>query len=418
MYNITHTYMENNTKSSLPILTDGIKFYQMINPNLTTSHMGVVYFNTNESYEDNAYPVQLTNLYNEGSPVHSSLVNLKRDLLIGNGLKSDDPITNEFLNTTDEEGNSMQTTWEKLCSDYSIFESYSIQIIYNKVGGLHSILHVEQSKVRAKSENDMLNTNIVKTWYVSNNWAKITNKRQTLTNVNNSAIPIANFNPKSWSIDGGRQLAVCRKYIANADVYSIPSYQSVLQYIMLAKELANFHLNKVSGGLFANAIIYLSGNPTDQEKRLFVDQFKRKYQGSNGEKLLFVWGENLELAPKVVPFSTEDNSEVFNELNDIITSHIITAHRATPDLAGIASKGVSLGGDTNKLIAARKYYIETVIKPMRKSMLQTLNGVLSKFGYQDVYVENDELTLDTNKDTTIDNNPVVVNESITSIQAE
>lgn len=380
-------------------MPDLIKFYTQINPNITTTNKGVVYFNSSEGVDDNAYPIQLIDLYKEGSATHSALINLKRDLLIGNGLLTDDPNTEAFLKRKNRNGDNMQRVWEKICMDMAIFESYSLQVINTKDGGLYEILHQDISKVRARAE-DELDTNLVKEWLISNNWAKITNKRYKVYTVLNNAVPIANYNKDNWSIDGGRQLAVMRKYTPSSDVYSIPSYQSVLQYIQLSKELANYHLNKVTGGLFANAIVYLTGNPDDEEKKKFVRDFKNKYQGSNGEKLLFVWGDHTTEAalPKVIPFSTNDEKEVFDELNNIIVQHIITAHRATPELAGIQTNNASLGGDMNKLIAARKYYIKTVIEPLRKDMLSMLNDILEDYGYSKVYVENDDLSIEDSSD--------------------
>jgi hypothetical protein len=383
---------EEPSKAINYAMPESINLYQMINPNLTTTKRGVVYFNSSMDYEDNAYPQQLVDLYNEGSATHSALVNLKRDLLIGNGLQSDDTNTVEFLNKVNTHGDNLQKVWNKICTDYAIFESFATQIIYRKDGGLYELLHQDMSKVRAMDEED-LSTNIVKTWLISNQWAKISNKQYKRFTTDNTAVSIANFNPSQWSIDG-RQLAVCKQYSPNSEVYAIPSYQSVLQYVMLDRELNNYHLNKVSGGLFANAIVYLTGNPNDEEKKKFINDFKRKYVGANKEKLLFVWGDFTDTQmPKVIPFSTEDSKDVFAELNEIITQKIITAHRATPDLAGIATKGSDLGGDANKLAVSRAYYIKSVIEPMRKEMLDTINSILSNFGMGEVYVENEELNL-------------------------
>lgn len=395
-YEVVNGSVKDKLNYAMP---DLIKFYTQINPYITTTNKGVVYFNSSESIDDNAYPIQLIDLYKEGSATHSALINLKRDLLIGNGLFTDDANTLAFLKKKNRNGDNMQRVWEKMCMDMAIFESYSLQVINNKKGGLFELLHQDISKVRARAE-DELDTNLVKEWLISNNWAKITNKQYKVYTVLNNAVAIANYNKENWSVDGGRQLAVMRKYTPSSDVYSIPSYQSVLQYIQLSKELANYHLNKVTGGLFANAIVYLTGSPDDEEKKKFVRDFKNKYQGSNGQKLLFVWGDHAteSALPKVIPFSTNDEKEVFDELNNIIVQHIITAHRATPELAGIQTNNASLGGDVNKLIAARKYYIKTVIEPLRKDMLSMLNDILEDYGYSHVYVENDDLSIEESSD--------------------
>ena len=107
----------------------------------------------------------------------------------------------------------------------------------------------------------------------------------------------------------------------------------------------------------------------------------------------------------MIPFSTNDEKEVFDELNNIIVQHIITAHRATPELAGIQTNNASLGGDVNKLIASRKYYIKTVIEPLRKDMLSMLNDILEDYGLGHVYVENDDLSIEDSDD----NKPIVNN---------
>ena len=113
-------------------MPDLIKFYTQINPHITTTNKGVVYFNSSESVDDNAYPIQLIDLYKEGSATHSALINLKRDLLIGNGLLTDDPNTEAFLKRKNRNGDNMQRVWEKICMDMAIFESYSLQVINNK----------------------------------------------------------------------------------------------------------------------------------------------------------------------------------------------------------------------------------------------------------------------------------------------
>jgi len=396
-YSKDYEVVEGSTRDKLnyamPLLT---QLYQQINPNLTTSKKGVIYFNTTQDLEDNAYPNQVVDLYNEGSATHSALINLKRDLLVGMGLTPVDGNVNTqaFIDKVNSHGDDLNKVFYKISMDFAIMEMFALQIIYDKVGRIYEVLHQDITKVRAMDE-ESTESNLVKTWLISNQWAKITNKTFKRYTPNNSAVAIQNFNPNSWSEDAGRQLLVCRKYTPNSEAYSIPSYQSVLQYIQLDRELSNFHLNKVSGGLFANAIVYLTGNPSDEEKTRFVNEFKRKYVGSNKEKLLFVWGDYVaeNQLPKVIPFSTNDEKEVFKELNDIITQKIVTAHRATPELAGIQTNNASLGGDANKLNVSRAYYIETVINPMRNEMLDTLNLVFKKNEMSQVKVENAALTL-------------------------
>ena len=55
----------------------GIKLYKAINPNITTTKKGVLYFNADA--DDNAFPNKMVDLYTNASSVHSNLINLKRN---------------------------------------------------------------------------------------------------------------------------------------------------------------------------------------------------------------------------------------------------------------------------------------------------------------------------------------------------
>ena len=63
------------------------KMYSEIAPNQVTLKNGVVYFNSNEDENDNAYPFQLIDLVKEASATHTACLNLRTDLVIGNGLE-------------------------------------------------------------------------------------------------------------------------------------------------------------------------------------------------------------------------------------------------------------------------------------------------------------------------------------------
>ena len=383
---------------AMPILEN---LYAEINPNITTVVSGkqdIIYFNTNNS-NDNAYPTKLIDVYQNSSATHSNLINLKRNLLIGEGLVpvlSGDTATQEFLDHLNSYGQNMQEIWEKICYDYTLAEAYALQVIYNSLGKITDVYHQDVSTVRAMA-NEQDSDNHIITWYLSNNWARITNKNYRRYNVATSGTPINNFNPKNYVLDGGKQLMYNYRYTAGNTVYAIPSYQSVLGYIELDLQLQKYHLNKVSGGFFPNVIISLVGNPSDEEKTTFVKQFKQKYVGSDKEKLLFIWSDDANAKPTIIPFNTNDEAQVFEILNKILTQKICSGHMAHPELASIQTdSGASLGGDANKLVASYNYFVETVIKPMQKSMLVGVNKIMKQNGLGDVTVKTPVLNINNN----------------------
>jgi capsid portal protein len=376
------------------LMPDVTNLYNEINPHMITSRAGVVYFNTSELYNDNAYPYELTDLMKEASPTHTACINLRVDLTTGNGLtpvKENDLLTIQFLSHINKVGDNIQKIWSKIAYDYEVHGMYALQIIYNREGRIAEVYHVDVSTVRAEVNTDEDFIPYTKHWLLSNKWQKITNKSNF--NLKNSSVRIANFNPDKWSEDGGRQLLVSKKYQSGGDIYGIPHYNSVINYIKLDYELSKFHLNKVAGGFFPNVIVQLAGNPSDEEKREFKNKFMRRYIGSNKEKLLFVWNEGDDVEPKIIPFNTNDDSDVFEILDRIVTQKILTAHQIIPDLASLPAQGQSLGGDANKLNVGRAYTIETVIKPEQKNMLIDLNKIFIHNALSKVTVTNETLKL-------------------------
>jgi hypothetical protein len=184
--------------------------------------------------------------------------------------------------------------------------------------------------------------------------------------------------------------------------YGLPHYNSVIKYIQLDNELSKFHLNKVAGGFFPNVIVQLAGSPSKEEKDIFVNKFMRKYVGADKEKILFIWNEGEGNEPKIVPFNTNDDNQIFEILDKICTQKILTAHQVFPELASMPSVGQSLGGDANKIQAATDLMIRNVIKPMQKSMLQSINKIFRQNKLQDVTVTS-EIVTPTNKTNTVTN---------------
>ena len=383
---------------AMPILE---KLYAEINPNITTQVSGkqnIVYFNTNV-INDNAYLHKLVDVYTNASATHSNLINLKRNLLIGEGLipvVSGDTATQEFIDHFNNYGQNLQEIWEKICFDYALAEAYALQVIYNANGKITDCYHQDITTVRAKANADYFNSN-TETWYLSQEWAKITNAAYRRYNATTYGQPINNFNPKSFAGDGGKQLLYVKRYTANNGVYAIPSYQSILPYVELDLQLSKYHLNKVSSGFFPTVIVSLVGSPSDEEKQQFVNKFKNKYVGSDKEKLLFIWSEEISAKPEIIPFNTNDEAQVFEILNKILTQKIASGHGANPELAGIQSEaGASLGGDSNKLAVSYNYFVGTVIVPMQKAMLVGINKIMKINGLGEVTVNTPVLNIDNN----------------------
>lgn len=380
----------------MPMLT---KLYAEINPNITTINTAnVVYFNSGDELEDNAYPAKLLDFYTNASATHSNLINLKRNMLIGKGLQPIDPndqLTTNFLNEENLYGDTLQNVWDKICLDFAVFEAYGLEIIYNKNGLITPPNHIAPNLIRAVA-NKNPNLPFIDNWMISYHWDRISNKNYRRYTPTTSGLPIANFNPKTWSVDGGRQLMYHKQYTTSNNVYAIPTYNSILQYVELDNALADYNLNSVTKGFTPQTIVALNGNPTKEEKDIFINKFKQKYTSQYGERILFIWTSGQDDKPSIMPFNELDNTPMLKLLDNLLTQKIASGHGANLELAGIQTGSESLGGDANKLAVSYNHFYQTVIKPMQKVMLQGVNKILKVNGLGAVTVETPKLELDNN----------------------
>lgn len=400
---------------AIPFLT---KLYADVNPNITTINSNnIIYFNTNAEYDDNAYCAQLISMSKNYSATHTNMLNLKKNMLIGDGLVPANPndpnaqATIDFLNQENTYGESLQHIWSKLCSDYSIFEAYVLELIYNGNGQIVECVHHSPDLVRAVANPINPEIPYIDMWQISYYWARIANKNFRRYQVSTHGIPIPNFDPKTWAEDGARQLIYVKQYTAGNNPYAIPMYQSALPYIQLDEAIGVFNLNSVVRGFTPSAIISLVGNPSPEEKEKFVNKFKQRYSSQYGEKILFIWTTNADEKPTIIPFDANDNSSMIKLLNEIIIEKIANSHGANLELAGIqTTNNMSLGGDANRLAVSYGYYYQTVIQPMQKVMLEGINRILKVNGLQPVTVITSSLKVENPADqvaptpTAVENN--------------
>lgn len=383
------------------------KFLKEINPNLVTNSVsthGIVYFNS-DNFNDNAYLEKLLNLYQQASATHSNLINLKRNLLIGEGLVPEtqgDLATQQFIDHVNLHGMNLNDVWKKVCYDYALYEAYSVQTIYNSLGQITDVYYNDVKNARAVGNDSMTDSNVTQ-WNLSKEWARITNKAYRNYTPATKGTPIDNFNPRNFASSGGKQLLYCTN--GSTEIYSIPSYNSVIGYVELDYELQRYHLNKLKNGFFANVIVSLKGSPSEEEKKTFTDKFKRRFLSAEGDKILFLWTEGNDSKPEIVQFDNSNDSQVFDILNKITLEKICSGHGVPPELASIQSTGgVNLSGDQNKMAVAYSYMIQSVIRPMQNQMLSQFNKIMKVNGLGNLSVNTLPLNIDQTNTNTVTTN--------------
>lgn len=384
--------MEENTKNNYEIVSEN--FYKFINPNITTENNGVIYFNTDKSGSDNAYPEALINRYQQSSSVHASMINLKKRLTYGSGLyptdENDDKLV-DYLNKKNKYGDDFNDVYLKLCMDYSLSEMAAFQVLYSPNGKIQQIVHTDISNLRAERPNKY---GQIEAWYYSADWVTVNGSisfsDRRLKKQKPVRIPV--FNPEKFEKEP-RQIVILKRYTTGNQIYTIPSYNAAIPAIDTDYELSQLNINMIKNGFLPSAIISLFGDPSPEEKRRFIDKFNRTQTGGKNVKALFQWIDDPEKKPIFERMAADPNADLFLALKEKVTQDIVTAHGGSLELAGIQSKGSDLGGDANKLNVARLSFIENVIKDNQRILLKGINNVLRHNKMGEVYVTNDPLKL-------------------------
>lgn len=354
--------MSINTKDYAVIkLATNVKSY----PSFSRNTKGWINYD-----RDNLLPQRIIELNNQ-SAINKAIIENKVTYICGSGLKAEQyygqPNPNE----------DWDALIEKISRDYATFGGFCFQVILNENGKSVSLFHTDFSKVRVGEVNEY---GINLSFYLSNDWTKIYGK----------------FAPTEITAYGAEEmkkgvpyLFYHKDYEPSLDYYPVPQYYSALNYIEADGLLAKFYRNSINNGFVPSTIITMPSNPSADQKEQFQHDIESSYTGSNGaNSIVVLWGESDEVKPVVTSYTASGNADLYNNVDEIIFQKIISAHRLTsPTLAGISGSG-NLSGNANEIINSYVLYNQTVIKKMRRKVLDTLNTFVINNGYKCLEIED------------------------------
>ena len=373
------------------------KLFDAKNPNMVVKYKDFLAFNTGifGSSTDNAMPQFLIDLQSYSS-IHQNFIDLKKSLILGKNLsaanESDEETVNTLIKKRNKIGDNLKAIYDKCSTDYSIFEGAYLQVIFDRNGKIADIYHVPYQDVRIGDPDNMGNINY---FYVSKKWGRISNRLYKRATVSNSAIQIPAFDPSKYK-EEPVQMIFMRKY-SPATYYPIPSYISAINWILIDYEIANFHLNNIRNNFFLAGMLTQVGDPTDEEKQKFIEQFSDMYKGTGSidkskNTVVFSWVDDKEQKPEFTSFQSEKNDELFKDLITKSRESIIASHKGYEGLI-FESKGSDLGGDANKLNTQIAAYKELVTEPMKEILLGGFNLITELNGLPELDVVTPPLKL-------------------------
>lgn len=340
--------MENNYNNII-----SVKFARAEQPKfLENKGKNFVEFGAN-----NNYPEYLQGLFNE-SPKHGAIVKSKVKYIYGNGFK-DLPIKANI------KGESFNQIVKRCILDDELYGGYYLQVIYNLLGKIKDIYHIEFHKVRVSGDQSK--------FYVKNNWNDFKEKSR--------CYDAFNLNQPAAS-----QILFVKQYNPQSEIYPLPNYFQGLNYIESDVQVSRHILGNAKDGFVASTLINLNGGEPQEEQKAAVEKgIKNKFTGSEGDRVVIMFNKSKDNAAEILPLSTTMlTKEDFSNINNLIQQEIFASHQiVSPSLMGIKTEG-QLGG-RSEIRDAYEIFNNVYVNERQKAIEETFNILFKLIGLKDEF---------------------------------
>jgi hypothetical protein len=304
----------------------------------------------------NNYPNYLIDLYGE-SPKHGAIIKGKVNYIFGKGFEG-----------VEQKANSQGETWNQIMKrsilDDELQGGYYLQIIYNKLGKIKDVFHIEFQKVRASKD--------LSTFYVKNDW--------TASDFKEKAREYPAFNPNDPS---GPQIFFVKQYNPKSDVYPLPSYFQGLNYIESDIQVSRHILGNAKHNFVATKLInFNNGLPQEEEQEQVETDLKSKFANHDGDRVVIAFNPSRENSVDIVNLGeTSLTKEDFTNVNNLIMQEIFSCHQVTsPMLFGIKTEG-QLGG-RSEIRDAYQIFQNTYVNERQQEHEQTFTTLMNLAGIE------------------------------------
>lgn len=306
---------------------------------------------------DNNYPEYLLGLYNE-SPKHGAIIKGKATYIFGKGFEGITKPANTI-------GESWNQVIKKCILDDEIYGGYYLQIVYNLLGAITDIFHLEYHKVRCNKDKSE--------YKVKNNWQDLKEQVRCYPAFNTSQ-------------PAPTQVLFVKQYNPKSEIYPLPSYFQGLNYIESDVQVSRHILGNAKDGFVATTLINLNGGEPQEEHKAAIEKgIKKKFTGSEGDRVVIMFNSSKDNAAEIVPLSsTMLTKEDFTNINNLIQQEVFACHQVTsPMLFGIKTEG-QLGG-RSELQDAYEIFNNTYVNERQQAHDEVFNKLINLSGLQGVY---------------------------------
>ena len=353
----------------------------IININLETSTAPVIaevrgkdwieYGDANGEWR-NLYPQFIIDLYYSSS-ITAAIVNSTAEMIAGENLIIEDEDDRGLearvkLQNFMDRANSNESLHEvikKLSFDFKLQGAFALNIVYarDRSQGIAEVYHIDVSKIRCAKPDEFGKTT---GFYISADWSN------TRTN---KPYYVPAFNPNDRT--SANQIMYSGLYSPNMNSYYTPDYVSCNNWALIDGRISEYHLNAISNGFAGSFMISFANGIPSQEERFQIEQsLTDKFcSETNSGKFVLTFSDDKTRTPEIQAITPSDLDKQYLALQELLTSNILSGHRVTSKtLMGIDTAN-GFSSNTDEIINAANFYLNTVIKPFQDQLVKQLRKI-------------------------------------------
>lgn len=306
--------------------------------------------------ERNVYPEFLLSCYDQCTE-HQTIIDGCVNYVMGNGLTIPDQSLATFSEKINKNGDKLSDLLRQLELDYQIFGGFAVKVILNNFKTIAELYYIDMATVRVNEDETKI--------FVSKTWGQWGTKAEEFK-AYDPAKPVTN----SIYFYKGKK---------TRGIYPNTLYNASIKAIQTAIKIDDFHLNNINTNFNASAIInFNNGVPTEEAKDSIEKDIKKKFTGTQADKVLLSFNDSVDTAPTIERLESDNFDQKFESLQKSTKNAIYTAHKVTsPALFGVVIE--NQGFSKTEFQEAFDIYNTTVIKPLQDDLTREVGKILKPF---------------------------------------
>ena len=309
---------------------------------------------------DNLFPQALIELARNSS-VHRGIINNKQIYVEGDGIVSDDPATQKYLEAVNPQEN-LDEMAANVELDYIFFGNAYIEVVTDAKRSFVNLFHKDGSKCRVSKDKKFI--------LHHPDWSQYAATKPSTTKY-----PVW---PEFGKVEGNkflRSIYHLKQYEPGSEIYGIPSYIAGMNAAGIIYKTDKWNISRLDNSFKPSGILVVTGVQSTEDAIKFKQEFNDSFTGEGATgKIMAVF---KTLGGEETTFTAFDSTfdGDWTQLHTQSESNIITAHSWFRSLSGIAD---NTGFDTQRIRNEYEVAMSTTIRKLQKFFVKKLNRLLRK----------------------------------------